>query len=82
MTQDCTKLFHVAHAAPPTRGGVFGRKLGMVCWCQLAPICKISQRVHASAVSVGQLMTFAHGLGFCNYVELIDPTFRDAGGVD
>ena len=22
------------------------------------------------------------GLGLCNYVELIDPTFRDAGGVD
>jgi len=21
-------------------------------------------------------------LGLCNYVELIDPTFRDAGGVD
>ena len=21
-------------------------------------------------------------IGLCNYVELIDPTFRDAGGVD
>ena len=26
--------------------------------------------------------THASHLGFCNYVELIDPTFRDAEGVD
>jgi hypothetical protein len=28
------------------------------------------------------IITAGPNLGFPNYVELIDPTFRDAGGVD
>ena len=76
--RSAAKLKSDSAPAPPTEGpAAAGPAMGAP-----APRPREHLNIERQGASGLPSLTSAEALGMCNYVELIDPTFRGAGGVD